>query len=137
MSLQESSEMHKQDFKRMFADPATRKQLVEELIPKYRDQFIVLQRRLDMPSDQWQRFLETLASQEIERRGVSVVCADDLECRKRSLGPAAHARYEQEIRDLLGDADMKQYETFNYALSERTTERRVAASRTTACAAAE
>ena len=37
----------------------------------------------------------------------------------RSLGPAAYARYEQEIRDVLGDADMKQYETFNYALSER------------------
>ena len=119
MSQQQSSELYKQDFKRMFADPATRKQLIEELIPSYRDQFIVLERRLDLPSDQWQRFLETVATQAIERRGASAVCANDVGCQMRSLGPEAYARYDQEIRDVLGDADMKQYQTFNDAVNER------------------
>jgi hypothetical protein len=119
MSPQQSSELYKQDFARMFADPATRKRLIEELIPIYRDQFIVLERRLDMPSDQWQRFLETAATHDIERRGGSAVCGHDKECQMRSLGTEAYARYEREIRDVLGDADMKQYQTFNYALSER------------------
>ncbi len=119
MSLQQSSELHKQDFERMFADPATRKRLIEELIPIYRDQFIVLERRLDMPSDQWQRFLETAATHDIERRGGSAVCGHDVECQMRGLGLEAYARYDQEIRDVLGDADMKEYQTFNSALSER------------------
>jgi len=119
LSPQQSSELFKQDFERMFADPATRKQLIEELIPSYRDQFIVLERRLDMPLDQWQRFLETVATHEIERRGALAICAHDVECQKRSLGPEAYARYDQEIRDVLGDSDMKQYQTFNYALIER------------------
>ena len=119
MSPQQSSELYKQDFERMFADPATRKRLIEELIPTYRDQFIVLERRLDLPSDQWQRFLETVATHAIERRGASSICAQDVECQKRSLGQEAYARDDQEIRDVLGDADMKQYQTFNYAVSER------------------
>jgi hypothetical protein len=118
-SRQQQDELFQKDFLRMFSDPATRKQLVEERIPSYRDQFIVLERQLDMPSDQWQRFLETVATQAIERRGGSAVCGRDVQCQMRSLGPEAYARYDQEIRDVLGDADMKQYQTFNYALSER------------------
>ena len=118
-SRQQQSELFQKDFARMFADPATRRQLVEERIPNLRDQFIVLERRLDMPSDQWQRFLETLATQAIERQGGSALCGHDVQCQIRSLGPEAYARYDQEIRDVLGDADMKQYQTFNYALSER------------------
>jgi hypothetical protein len=119
MSPQQISELYKQDFARMFADPSTRKQLIEELIPIYRDKFIVLQRRLDMPSDQWQRFLDTVATQAIERRSGSAICGDDMQCQMRSIGPEAYARYDQELRDVLGDADMEQYQTFNYALSER------------------
>jgi hypothetical protein len=118
-SREQESELFQKDFERMFSDPATRKQLVEERIPGFRDQFIVLERRLEKPADQWQRFLETVATQAIDRRGGSSICARDVECQKRSLGPEAHARWEQEIRDVLGDADMKQYQTFNYALSER------------------
>jgi len=113
------NELFQKDFERMFSDAATRRQLVEERIPRYRDQFVVLQRRLDMPSDQWQRFLETMATQAIERRGGWDLCAQDLQCRIRSLGDEAYARYDQEIRDVLGDADMKEFQTFNYALSER------------------
>lgn len=118
-SRQQQGELFQKDFERMFSNPATRKQLVEERIPNYRDRFIVLERRLDMPSDQWQRFLETVATQEIERRGGSAACGDDVKCQMRTLGPEAYARYDQEIRDVLGDADMKQYQTFNYSSSER------------------
>ncbi len=118
-SRQLQGELFQKDFVRMFSDPELRKQLIEEQIPGYRDQFIVLERRLDMPSDQWQRFLETVATHAIERQGASTVCAHDVQCQMRSLGSEAYARYNQEIRDVLGDADMKQYETFNYALSER------------------
>jgi hypothetical protein len=118
-SRQLQGELFRKDFARMFSDPTLRKQLIEEQIPSYRDQFIVLERRLDMPSDQWQRFLETVATHAVERRGGSDLCARDVECQMRSLGPEAYARYDQEIRDVLGDADMKEYQTFNYALNER------------------
>jgi len=118
-SRQQQNELFQADFKRMYLDPVTRQRLIEELMPRYRDEYVVLERRLDMPSDQWRRFLETLATQAIERRGSSAVCAGDLQCAMPSLGPEAYARYDQEIRNLLGDADMKEYLTFNYALSER------------------
>ena len=118
-SRQQQADLFKKDFERMYSDAATRKQLIEEQIPIYRDQFIVLERRLDMPSDQWQRFLEIVATQAIDRRGLAATCANDPECGKRNLGPEAYMRWDQEIRDVLGDADMEQYQTFNYALSER------------------
>jgi hypothetical protein len=114
-----SGELFKRDFDRMFADPVTRQQLIEEQIPRYRDRFIVLERRLDLPSAQWRRFLETMATQEVERRGNTAVCEKDIECLMRSAGPETYARDEQEIRDVLGDADMKQFQTFNYSVSER------------------
>lgn len=118
-SRQQQGELFRKDFERMFSDPALRKQLIEEQIPISRDQFIVLERRLDLPSDQWQRFLETIATHAIERRGASTLCAHDVECQMRSLGPEAYARYDREIRDVLGDADMQQYQRFNDALNER------------------
>lgn len=118
-SREQQAEWFQADFKRMYLDPVTRKQLIEELIPRFRDDYVVLERRLDMPSDQWQRFLETLARHSIEIRGGPAVCAGDVKCTMQSIGPEAYARYNQEVRDVLGDADMKEYETFSYALTER------------------
>lgn len=119
LSPKQKSDLYQQDFTRMYADPVTRQQLIEEQIPMLRDQFIVLERRLELPSDQWQRFLETYAAQEIGRRGASGACANDIECLKRRLGPEAYARYEQEMRDLLGEADLKEFQAFNYSVKER------------------
>ncbi len=110
-------ELMQQDFRRLYDDPVTRRQLIEELVPAYRDQFLVLERRLKLGTDQWQRFLETVAEQAVERRGNSAVCGKDLECWKQVS--SSDARYEQAIRDLLGAANVEKFETFNYSVAER------------------
>ena len=118
-SRQQQGELFQEDFLRMYTDPATRKQLIEERIPGLRDDYLLLERQLDLPSDQWQRFLEIMATHAIERRGATAVCKQEIDCQMQALGPEAYARYDREIRDALGESDMKQFETFNYALSER------------------
>ncbi len=112
-------ELTEQDFRRMFENPVTRRQLIEEQIPKLRDDYLKLGRRLAIGSDQWQRFLETLAEQAVDRRGVIATCGKDTECLKRSLTSGAYERDQQEIRDVLGESDARQYDTFNFSKSER------------------
>jgi hypothetical protein len=118
-SREQQDELFQADFKRMYLDPVSRRQLIEERVPRFRDDYVVLERRLDLPSDRWQRFLEALASHSIEQGSSSAVCAGDTQCVMQKIGPEAHARYEQEIRDVLGEADMQEYQTFKYALTER------------------
>ena len=68
------NEMMQKALLRMNQDPVTRRQLIEERIANLRDQYLKLERRLHIASDQWQRFLETLAERALDQRSVIAAC---------------------------------------------------------------
>lgn len=102
-----------------YKDPATRRQLVEELIPDLRDEYLVLERRLDLGITRWQEFLEMLATQTIDRRAQTAECGQDFECQRRVLSTSAYAQQDQALLALLGNANHKVYREFKYSLQER------------------
>ena len=79
----------KQLLERADKDPVTRRELVEELVPDLRDEYLVLERRLKLGNSRWQEFLETLAAQEIDRRAQTADCGRNDECLRRVLSTAA------------------------------------------------
>jgi hypothetical protein len=108
-----------QMIERAYEDPVTRRELVEELVPDLRDEYLVLERRLELGNARWQEFLETLAAQEIDRRAQTADCDRNDECLRRVLSTAAYAQKDQALLAFLGDADHRIYSEFVYSLQER------------------
>jgi hypothetical protein len=109
----------KQMLELAYKDPATRRELVEELVPDLRDEYLILERRLKLGNTRWQEFLETLAAQEIDRRAQTADCGRNDACLRRVLSTAAYAQKDQALRAFLGDADHQVYGEFVYSLQER------------------
>lgn len=109
----------RQTFELTYRDSATRRQLVEELVPDLRDDYLILERRLKLGDARWQEFLEALAAQRIDQRARTAGCAGNPECLRGTFSADRNSQEEQALIALLGDAGHEAYKEFSLSVPER------------------
>jgi hypothetical protein len=100
-------------------DPQLRRELIQERIPLVRDQYLLLQRRLKVDADRWQRFMEVMAEQELGIMAMLADCKKTTNCELVSIDADTAARYKQAITEVLGDSGAAAVEKFRQSGMQR------------------
>lgn len=95
-----------------YENPATRKTLIEDQIVSAHWHFALLQPRVGLDKERWEKFLGLAVDLQVDRRVRTSRCRIDPACEKPEL-PAGHRERErQQMVDLIGEGNVKKFEDF-------------------------
>jgi hypothetical protein len=111
------------EFSRRFlaqmADPQQREELLAERKIGLRHSFPRVDRVLGLTAEEYARFIELQALQQLDMQEASSRCSLDPQCQAREVFQQAHDQHARDIANLLGPERAQKFETYQNTLSER------------------
>jgi hypothetical protein len=111
------------EFSRRFlarlADPQQREELLVERKIGLRHTFPRVDQVLGLTAEEYARFIELQALQQLDMQEASSRCSLDPHCQARDVFQQAHDQHARDIANLLGPERTQKFETYRNSLSER------------------